>query len=106
MIIIIRKLKKRKVHSSFKDNIWGANLADMQLISKLNKGSRFLLCVIDVFSKYTWVIPLNHKKCTTIVNAFESILIDSKRKLNKIWVYKGSQFYNRSMKLWLEKKIV
>ena len=78
----------------------------MQLISKLNKGSRFLLCVIDVFSKYAWVIPLNHKKCTTIVNAFESILIDSKRKLNKILVYKGSQFYNRSMKLWLEKKIV
>ena len=49
---IIRKFKKRNVHSAFKDNIWGANLADMQLIIKFNKGVRFLLCVIDIFSKY------------------------------------------------------
>ena len=48
----IRKLKKRKMYSAFKDNIWGADLADMQLISKFNKGFRFLLCVIDIFSKY------------------------------------------------------
>ena len=49
---IIRKFKKRKVHSTFKDNIWGADLTDMQLISRYNKGIRFLLCVIDIFSKY------------------------------------------------------
>ena len=59
---IIRKLKKRKVHSLFIDNIWGADLADMQLISKFNKGIRFLLNVIDIFSKYGWVIPLKDKK--------------------------------------------
>ena len=59
---IIKKLKKRRVYSSFKDNIWGADLADMQLISKFNKGIRFLLCVIDIFSKYTWVVPLKDKK--------------------------------------------
>ena len=59
---IIRKSKKRKVYSGFKDNIWGADLADMQLISKFNKGFRFLLCVIDIFSKYTWVVPLKDKK--------------------------------------------
>ena len=53
---IIRKFGKRKVHSSFKDNIWGAALADMQLISKINKGIRFLLCVINIFSKYARVI--------------------------------------------------
>ena len=52
----IRKLEKRKVHSPFVDNIWGADLADMQLISKFNKGIRFLLCVIAIFSKYAWVI--------------------------------------------------
>ena len=52
---IIRKFKKRAVYSEFKDNIWGADLADMQLISKFNKGFRFLLCVIDIFSKYAWV---------------------------------------------------
>ena len=59
---IIRKFKKRKVHSTFKDNIWGADLADMQLISRYNKGIRFLLYVIDVFSKYAWVVPLKDKR--------------------------------------------
>ena len=53
---IIRKFKKRKVYSRFKDNIWGADLADMQLIIKFNKGFRFLLCVIDVLCKYAWVV--------------------------------------------------
>ena len=52
---IIRKFKKRKIYSGFKDNIWGADLADMQLISKFNKGFRFLLSVIDIFSKYAWL---------------------------------------------------
>ena len=59
---IIRKLKKRKVYPSFKDNIWGVDLADMQLISKYNKGIRYLLCVIDLFSKYAFVVPLKDKK--------------------------------------------
>ena len=59
---IIRKFEKRRVYSTFKDNIWGADLADMQLLSKYNKGIRFLLCVIDIFSKYAWVIPLKHEK--------------------------------------------
>ena len=70
---IIRKFGKRKVHSSFKDNIWGADLADMQLISKF-KGNRFLLCDIDIFSKYTWFVPLKDGKGITIVNAFAKIL--------------------------------
>ena len=55
---IIRKFEKREVHSLFIDNMWGADLADMQLISKFNKGRRFLSCVIDIFSKYAWVVPL------------------------------------------------
>ena len=59
---IIRKFKKRKVYSSFKDNIWGADLDDMQLIIKYNKGIRYLLCAIDLFSKYTFVVPLEDKK--------------------------------------------
>ena len=50
---IIRKFKKRKVHSTFIDNVWGTDLADMQLISKFSKKFRFLLCVIDIYSKYT-----------------------------------------------------
>ena len=59
---IIIKFKKRKVHSTFKDNIWGADLADMQSISRYNKGIRFLLYVIDIFSKYAWVVPLKEKR--------------------------------------------
>ena len=70
----------------------------MQLISKFNKGFRFLLCVIDIFSKYAWVIPLKDKKCISIVNAFQKILDKSGHKLNKKWVDKGSEFYNNSFK--------
>ena len=60
---IITKFKRRKVYSALKDNIWSAELVDMQLISKYNKGIRFLLCVIDIFCKYAWVIPLKEKRC-------------------------------------------
>ena len=84
-------------------NIWGANLADMQLISEFHKRIRFLLCLIDIYSKYTWVVPLKDKKCITIFNAFQKILDDSKRNPNKIWIDKGSEFYNKSMKSWPEK---
>ena len=90
---IIRKFKKGKVHAAFKGYISGANLAYMQLISKYNKGVRFLLCVIDIFSKYAWVVPLKDKKGVSIVNAFQ-ILKQSNRKPNKIWVDKVSEFYN------------
>ena len=75
----------------------------MQLKSKFNKGFRFLLCVIDIYSKYAWVLPFKDKKGLSIVNAFQSILNKSNRKPNKIWVDKGSEFYNISMKSWLEK---
>ena len=74
----------------------------MQLINKFNKGFRFLLCVIDIFSKYAWVVPLKDKKGISIVNAFQKILKESDRKPNKIWVDKGSEFYNSSFKKWLK----
>ena len=93
------------MHSTFIGNVWGADLTDMELISKFNKGFRFLLFVIDIFSKYAWVIPLKDKKGITIINDFQKILKESNRKANKIWVDKGSEFYNRSMKSWLEKKM-
>ena len=74
---IIRKFKKRKVFSGFRDNIWGVDLADMQLISKFNKRFRFLLCIIDIFSKYAWVDSLKDNKGISIVNAFQKILKES-----------------------------
>ena len=76
-------------------------LADMQLISKFNKESRFLLYAIDIYSKYDWAIRLKDKKSITITNAFQKILKESSRKPNKIWIVKGNEFYNRSMKSWL-----
>ena len=95
---IIKKFEKRKVYSTFKDNIWDVDLADMQLLSKYNKGIRFLLCVIDIFSKYAWVVPLKDKKGISIVKAFQIILKQSNKKPNKIWVNKGSEFYNAYFK--------
>ena len=79
----------------------------MQLISKSNKGVRYLLCVIDLFSKYAWVVPLKIKKGVSIVAAFQSILtqsteLHSNRKPNKIWVDKGSELYNTSFTKWLQ----
>ena len=99
--LLLKNLKKRKVYSTFKDNIWGDDLADMQLLSKYNKGIRFLLCVIDIFSKYAWFVPLKDKKGISIVKAFQIIFKQSNRKPNKIWVDKGSEFYNAYFKNWL-----
>ena len=92
---IIRKFKKRKVYSFFRDNIWGVDLADMESLSKYNKGIKYLLCTIDFFSKYAGVVLLKDKKGTIIVNAFQKI-ISKGRKANKIWVDQGSKCHNNS----------
>ena len=97
---IIRKFKRRKVYSSFRDNIWGVDLADMQSLSKYNKGIKYLLCAIDLFSKYAWVVPLKDKRGISIVNAFQKII--SKRKPNKIWVDQNGGFYNKFSKRFLK----
>ena len=98
---LLQNYLKKKVHSSFKNNIWGADLADMQLLSKYNKGNRYLLCTIDLFPKYAFVVPLNDKKGVAITNAFQSILDKSKRKPNETWIDQGSEFYNTHFKKWL-----
>ena len=103
---IITKFNKKKVDSPFIDNVWGADLADMQLISKFNKGFRIFLYIIDICKKYAWVIPFKDKKGITITNAFQRVLKESKRNPDKIWVDKGSEFYNRSRKSWLEKNSI
>ena len=59
------------------DNIWGADLADIQLLNKFNNGIRFLLCVIDIYNKYAYIIPLKDKKVITITNAFQKVLDES-----------------------------
>ena len=83
----------------------GFGLADMQSLSKYNKRNKYLLCAIDLFSKYAWVIPTKDKKGTSIVNAFKKIIstqLHSKRKPNKIWVDQGSGFYNKPFKDFLK----
>ena len=105
---IIKNFKRRKVYSSFKDNIWGVDLADMSSISKFNKEIKYLLCVIDIFSLYSWIIALKNKKGNSIVEGFQSILINlgnathSDRKPNKIWVDHGNEFYNKKFKDFLK----
>ena len=91
-----------KVHSSFRDNIRTAGLVSNWIISKFNKGSCFLRCAIDICNKYTQVIPLKDNESITITNAFQKALDQSKRKPNKIWVDKGSELCNRSIKFWLK----
>ena len=77
----------------------GVDVADMQLIRIYNKLIRYLLCVINHFCKYAWVVFLKDKKGITIINAFQSILNNSKEN-NKIWVVQGSEFYNTHFKKW------
>ena len=95
---IIKKIDKRKVYSQFKDNIWGVDLADMQSLSRKNKGIKYLLCAIDLYSKYAFLIPLKDKKGISIVNAFNKII---KQSNSRIWVDQGSEFYNNVFKKWL-----
>ena len=91
---ILRKFEKRKVHSSPIDNV------EMQLLNKFDKGVPSLLCVIDIYSKYVWVIPLKDKKGIIVTNAFQDISDELIPKPNKIWVDKSSEFHNRSIKTW------
>ena len=74
----------------------------MQSLSKYNQGDKYLLCAIDLFSKYAWVVSLKDKKGISIVNAFQEIL-SKERKPNKIWVDQGSEFYKNLFKRFLKK---
>ena len=100
---VIKKVNKRKVYSQFKDNTWGVDLADMQSLSKKNKGIKYLLCAIDLYSKYAFVVPLKDKKGISVTNGFNKIIKQSGRKPNKIWVDQGSEFYNHVFKRWLSR---
>ena len=103
---VIKKFNKRKVYSQFKDNIWGVDLADMQSLSKKKKGIEYLLCAIDLYSKYACVVPLKDKKRTSVTNGFNKIIKQSGIKPNKIWVDQGSEFYNHVFKRWLSRMAI
>ena len=91
-------MNKRKVYSQFKDNIWGVDLADMKSLSKKNNGIKYLLCAINLFSKYAFFVPLKDKKGASITNAFSKTTRQSNRKPSKKWVDQGAEFYNHVFK--------
>ena len=91
-----RKFRKRRVLVSGIDKIWAADLADMQALSKENEEYKFLLLVIDTFSKYGWIKPLKNKKGETMVKAFKTIFEEG-RTPGKLWTDKGTEFYNKKM---------
>ena len=93
---VIKKFKRRKVYARFNPNIWEADLAEMESLSSKNKSVKYLLCVIDVFSKYAWVKPLQGKNGKIVLNAFIKIVNESNRKPNKLWVDQGREFYKET----------
>ena len=101
--------KQRRVHFPRRpvvvhdiDDIWSADLVDMQAFSKYNKGYKFMLTVIDLYSRYAWAIPLKDKTGATVRNAFQHIVRTSGRIPKKLWVDEGKEFYNNIMKKWLK----
>ena len=95
-----RKFKKHRVFVNGIDKIWAADLADMKAFEKYNDGYTFLLLVIDIFSKYGWVIPLKNKKGKTVAEALKNIF--EERKPEKLWTDKGTEFYNKDVKKLIE----
>ena len=95
-----RKFKKRRVLVNGIDKIWAADLVDMQAFSKFNHGIKYLLAVIDVFSKYGWLIPLKDKTGKSVASALKTI--SKEKKPEKMWVDKGKEFYNKDVKELIE----
>ena len=91
-----KKFEKRRVLVNGIDKIWAADLVDMQAFSKFNRGIKYLLAVIDVFSKYGWLIPLKDKTGKSVASALKTIL--KERQPEKMWVDKGKEFYNKDVK--------
>ena len=89
---VIKKVKRRRVYARFKDNIWLADLAEMGSLSSKNRGVKYLLCVIDVFTKYAWVKSLKDKKGKTVLNAFTEIVNESYRKPKNYGLIKEENF--------------
>ena len=100
---ITTNFRKRRVISYGVDEIWGADLVEMQKNSKWNKGLKYLLMVIDIFSKYGWIVPLNDKKTESVSTAFDLIFKKSKRKPEKLWTDKGSEFISKHFKDFLKR---
>ena len=103
----VRKhFKKRRVISKHVDDIWAADLVDMQYYSRTNKGFKYILMIIDVFSKYGWAVPLKNKTGAEIVRAFSEIWTSGQKPPKYLWTDKGKEFDNKLFRKLLEKKNV
>jgi len=99
-----RQFQRRRVEVKQIDDIWGADLVEMQEWSKSNKGFRYMLNVFDVFSRYAWSVPIKDKTGQTTLDVFKQILKEFGRKPKYIWVDEGKEFYNKLMNEWLKEK--
>jgi len=84
------------------DEIWGADLVEMQDLSEQNNGYRYMLNIIDVFSKFAWSVPLKDKRGDTVTEAFKMVVKNSNRLPKFLWVDQGKEFYNKNMNVWLK----
>ena len=90
-----RKFQRRRVQVNGIDEVWAADLIDMQAFSKFNRGVKYILAVIDIFSKYGWLVPLKNKTGKAVANALKEIFVE--RRPTKMWVDKGKEFYNKDV---------
>ena len=100
---IKRKFQKRHVIVVGIDDTWSADLVDMTSFAIFNKGIKYLLRIIDIFSKYAWTVPVRDKTGASITKSFKKVMINSIRKPERLWVDEGREFYNREFKKLLEK---
>ena len=103
---ITRNFRKRRVISYGIDKIWAADLVEIQKFSKWNQGIKYLITVIDVFSKYGWIKPLKYQKTESVSSAFDEIFKKSKRKPTMLWTDKGSEFISKHFKEFLKKNYI
>ena len=98
------KFRRERIIPLYKDETWSADLIDKSSLSKYNNNYKFILTVIDIFTKYAWAIPLKNKSGLSITNGFKIVLGEHPqggfevRKPEKLWVDRGSEFYNRTFK--------
>jgi transposase InsO family protein len=97
-----RVSKRRHVVSYGVDDVWSCDLVEMQEWSKQNNGYRYLLNIVDVYSKFAWSIPLLDKKSNTVLEAFKNVVKSSGRKPRHLWVDEGKEFYNSKIDVWIK----
>ncbi len=94
---VTKKFQRRRVIVHDIDEIWGADLVDMQENEKTNDGNKYILTIIDCFSRYAWAIPLKNKSGVVVTDAFIKLFAVG-RIPTKLWVDQGSEFYNSNLK--------